>query len=273
MTGTLLRSRTARIGGLAVVVAAVLAVSFVIGRSASGPPASASDPGPPARTAVGGGAPPESPIPLESRTPAAGETPDTSKLNWFVPFMNAEAAKPRFDQVINGIPVGPNVGASGIGAGRCTPGSARDVAGAKAEGTDVFVRPTWLPARAELVKTAAIECDGGTFDYTVDYAIRAAPDFREKVSAGVPWKQAGPSGAVTIERTLASGPGFSSNIAAENWSAGTIAGRPAALGAPAIAIGFGTSAIVIWDNGVQTVLAGEWLTLDELVQIAEGLYR
>lgn len=271
MTGTLLRSRTARIGGLAVVVAAVLAVSFVIGRSASGPAASASDPGPPARTAVGGGAPPESPIPLESRTPAAGETPDTSKLNWFVPFMNAEAAKPRFDQVINGIPVGPNVAVPS--SPECVRGSARQADGSKAAGTAAFVEPSWLPARAELVGTSAIECGGVIVDYTVDYAIRAAPDFRAKVAAGVPWKQAGPSAAVTIYRGPQPGPGFSSNIAAENWSAGTIAGRPAALGAPPIAIGFGTSAIVIWDNGVQTVLAGEWLTLDELVQIAEGLYR
>ncbi len=61
-------------------------------------------------------------------------------------------------------------------------------------------------------------------------------------------------------------------IPAERWSAGTIAGHPAAIARPILANGLGQTAIVVSDNGVVTTIQADNLTLDELQRIANGLF-
>lgn len=188
--------------------------------------------------------------------------PDTTKQNWFVPYLDAERTKPMFDQTINGITVGPS--AEHRPSVACKPGTARQAPLTEALTTPVTLTPKYLPAGANQFEALATVCEtaaGQTVVIGADVGISIPSDPKSDRRGGV----------VSIARWQGA-PSATVAIAAERWSAGTVAGHPAAIAEPILANGLGQSAVVVYANGVVTKVQASWLTLAEVKRIAEGLF-
>ena len=214
----------------------------------------------------------ESELPGSDSTPPPGDV-DTSKPGWYTPYENAERAKPRYDQTIAGIRVGPNVDDPGVP--NCGSGEARDE-------TDfdfvnkgyLAILPGFLPDRAVLGRHVASVCRGVVVTHVAEYEVVADDDADAQTAGGTPWEDVEHGGKVTVFRSLASGPVYrTGNHAAERWREVAVAGRPAAVADPILPLGLGRSAIVLWEaeNGVRTIITGTNRTTEELLRIAEAL--
>jgi hypothetical protein len=262
-----MRSRRVVFAGYAgVILAAVLvaATTFFISRQAGGGPA------------AGAQRPPAGDAPLAgpNDTPEPGAVVDTTKPAWNVPYENAERLKPRFDQVINGIAVGPTVDDPGVRD--CSPGEAVSVTDfATAQGSPLRIVPSYLPNSVIEGRHEASSCRGKVVNHVVEYEIPAAAGADAKIASGqVRWDEIEHGGKLTIFRSLSIGPVYrTSNYAADRWRSATVLGLPAAVAEPILPMGLGRSAIVSWDSktGVRTVVTGSSRKLDELVRVAEGL--
>ncbi|GEM_PF-1988071 len=255
---------------LAVVIASVTAARTLQGSvDSQGPSVPATSA---AREATGGLL--LTPVPVASRpalgTPVIGPTPlppnpDTRQGGWALPYLEVDRTKPRNDITVNAIAVGPSVKPSTTVA--CQPGSLRDepLDQVTQAAGPVFADPKYLPPGAGRSGGTATFCtsQAGQTIFIATYATYAvSPDLAHG-------RRGGP---FEIYR------GFSTSavhisIPDERWTAGTIAGRPAAIARPILANGLGESAIiVVGDGGVLTKVQASGLTLDELLRIAEGLY-
>ncbi len=235
---------------VAVALVAVAVLTFSVARQVRG---------------MGGGqlaaAQPAQPTPPPVPPGGLPANPDTTKPWWHVPYLQAERAKPRFDQTINGITVGPT--SKQRGGPVCVPGSAQDVAIDQAAGTPVMLTPKYLPVGIAQSVASAVVCQVGGAKQAIG---------TERQYWVEPDRKAGRrGGTVTIARRYG-GPRVAIDIPAERWSAGTVAGHPAAIAKPILPMGLGQSAVVVYANGVITWLQATSFTLDELLRIAEGLY-
>lgn len=197
-------------------------------------------------------------------TPDPGATPDTSKSWWFVPYYNEDRAKPAETLTINGITIGPGVERTG---GPCT-GSGRPAPLSEARGTPVEINLANLPQGVKLLNAsepsssfAAVFCDG--------VAAIAAADLVFPVGHGLVPR----GGSVLVVRWLGD-PRESIEIPAHRWSAGTVAGSPAAIARPILPKeGLGGSAVFIFDGRVVTKVQADGIPLELLLAIAEEVLR
>lgn len=202
-------------------------------------------------------------------TPEPGSVPDTSRPFWFVPYENAERQKPRYDQVINGIAIGPSVPEPAQQA--ClreeTPDAA-DVAASR-----VAFRPRWLPDGSLLDHERTAACGGVAVLFQQRFYVPPDESADADIRSGrKTYFEVGHGGGFTIRRELLSEPYARSDLASERWTATKVAGRPAAIAKPMLE-GFGESSVVVWDDGVQTTIEADGLTVDDILRIAEGLFE
>ncbi|MEJ5220522.1 MAG: hypothetical protein WHT63_00785 [Tepidiforma sp.] len=244
---------------LAVALAsAVGAVSFALGRTyfGQGDPAVASPGEPPSAPGM------VTPLPA----PGPTETIDTSKPGWGLPYLDADKALPRYDQVINGIAVGPGA----IHESRwCVPGQAQWVDAREADGTPLAL-PRSFPAGGVPGEARAVRC-GDTIVHTeVTIEFPASPTAAAEVASGKSWFDVQHGGQMVIYKDLATAPGFASQIAAERWEAASVNGLPAALGRAVLRDEFGESAVVVWDErrNLQVVVRGVDVYVDDLLAVA-----
>lgn len=189
------------------------------------------------------------------------DNPDTTKPGWFIPYQDADAVKPRRDQVINGIRVGPTVERTIVD---CAPASEVRIPPGDAARDALALIPKYLPAGALPNNAYVARCrlaNGSTVSSFVfrDYSITADPQVKRF------------GGYLSIQRWRGDAASLS-NIPAERWTARTVAGRTAAVAPPILANGLGRGAVIIYADGIVTAVESTGLPLSELLQIAEGLY-
>lgn len=253
--------RSIWIAGSAVALA-VLAGGFLAGRAVF-------DDGPVA------GAPPEPPSSPAEVTPLPTPSPsdeiDTSRPGWALSYLEADKLLPRYDQVINGITVGPT--APGAESGLCRPGEARWVLLEEAQQLDPALArvPTRLPAGAILDRVMGIACGEHLIEIDFTFAIPSAPDAARQMAQGRSWFDVEHGGQLRVIKGRATSPVASSSIAAERWEAGTVAGLPAAIGRAVLRDELGESMVVVWDASRNLLIwvNGTNRKLPELLALAE----
>lgn len=249
---------------LAAVAAVVAIVSFIFGRMYLGP----DDP-----VAASPGEPPSAPgdvTPLP--TPAPDDSIDTSKPGWGLSYLEADKALPRFDQVVNGIAVGPT--AKHQSGTWCTPGQAQWVDASEAEGTPLTL-PKQFPAGGVATGARAVRCGDTIVHSEVTVELPASPTSAAEIASGKSWFDVQHGGQLIIDKTLVAAPGFSSQIAAERWESTTVNGLPAALGRAILRDEFGESAVIVWDEerNLQVVVRGFDVHVDDLLAVAREAVR
>jgi hypothetical protein len=194
---------------------------------------------------------------------------------WYVPYFEADAKKPRFDQEINGILIGPT--APELTSDLCgQPGVTPEyVAPEMAKGTVVDFESAYLPGGVTLRSSAGavevVSC-GGTIagvEKRFDVAGRSDP-----ANPSVPlWA----GGEITVSRFLTRSRAVQLDEANERMQAATIGGKPAVIVRPVmpdgVDIGIGEAYVVVADDSGMTVISGRGLPLDEFLKFAEGLYK
>lgn len=216
---------------------------------------------------------PASPTPREGGViQVDGIIVDTSRPDWKDAFREEEAQKPRYDQVINGIEVGPTVELRQRPP-QCQAGDT--IAPEDAEAIpELEITPAYLPEFAVHDSSEADGCLAYPLVLFEHYSIPADPAAAERISTGeMSWFEVRHGGIFHIIRRRMDEPRLRvEHIAAERWEPRTIAGMPAAIGRPIIG-SLGPGMVLIWneENGVLTQVSGDDMALEELVQIAEGL--
>ena len=190
-------------------------------------------------------------------------------------YFNEDAQKPRFNQEINGILVGPTAAGPDY-SGLCTePGVTPQWVGPEiAVGAVVDVNPAYLPEGVELswpwMPADVTECDGTVVSVLKEYHVSAK--YSDQHTGVLLWS----GGGFSIWRMLSTIRAFPLSGAAERMGPISIAGRPAVLMRAVmpggVDIGMGHMAIVIAEDFGLTVLQGDGLPLEEFIKIAEGLY-
>ena len=228
---------------------------------------------------------PTSNDPAESpgATPTPDDIPeiDTTEPGWDQPYREEWRAKPRYDQVINGIEVGPNVTRTGLA---CGPGSEQEFRlgqAEDAEGTLLEISPTYLPPGGHILDEplddhAFVNCNARLISSGLSVGVSAEPDALSRLEAGESWFAVRTGGIINVHKRLfAPGvtPGEAANLPAEHWYADTIAGLPAAVGRPIIDAGLGSSAVLIWDpdDSLLTTVYARDLSLEDVLKFAEGV--
>jgi len=153
-------------------------------------------------------------------TPAPAAEP---ALPWWAAYFEEDARKPRFDQTINGILIGPMAPSPGYGG--CQ-GKAELVAPERAVGTPVEVNPAYLPEGTALTSAETGAC-GDRLDFQMEiYRVSAKLDPN---NPDVPLRS---GGQFWIIRKLTTTHTFPLSEAAERMAPVTIKGRPAVFVRP-----------------------------------------
>lgn len=203
------------------------------------------------------------PVAAASPTPAIGQlpvNPDTTKAWWHVPYLQADQAKERRDQVVNGITVGPTAAQR---SPQCAVDSVESATLDDAAGTPLAIAPKYVPVWTERGPSHAATCQiaGARVIASSDQLFMVDPN-TARGSRG---------GRFSIVR-FRGDPSVALGIPAERWEPRTVAGRPAAVANPILANGLGESAVVVDADGIVTKVQAFNLPLDEVLRIAEGLY-
>ena len=190
-------------------------------------------------------------------------------------YFNEDAQKPRFNQEINGILVGPTAAGPDY-SGLCTEVGVTPqwVDPERAAGAVVDVNPAYLPEGVELswpwMPADVTECDGTVVSVLKEYHVSAK--YSAQHEGVLLWS----GGGFSIWRMLSTIRAFPLSGAAERMGPISIAGRPAVLMRAVmpggVDIGMGHMAIVIAEDFGLTAIQGSGLPLDEFIKIAEGLY-
>lgn len=191
-------------------------------------------------------------------TPPPGATPDTSKEFWYIPYLNAARQSPIFDGTIAGIRIGPSVdpGTS------CPGGSLLRGVLADSVNTPVTVASTFVPdGRRDAADVKVGLCDGEAATAEATYGVSPDPAV----------KRFGGTIQVYRHRGL---PIATLSIPTDRWSAGVVSGVPAAVARPILPdIGLGESAVVVFKDGIVTVVHADGIPWAQVLQFAEGLFR
>lgn len=206
-------------------------------------------------------------------TPAADDPIDTSRDGWALPYLAADRALARFDQVLNGISVGPS--SRHTSSGVCAPGDATWVNPDEAAGTSLEIRPSALPASAATGESKAVRCGSQIVHTEATYEVPTASDFVPRLRKGESWFDLEHGGQIQIYRDVAARPGLESSISSERWTASSVNGLPSAVGHAVLRDELGESAVIVWnpDRQEQTVVRGFNIELSVLLAIAEELTK
>ncbi|MCL6644673.1 MAG: hypothetical protein K6U88_06800 [Dehalococcoidia bacterium] len=199
-------------------------------------------------------------------TPQPADPIDTSRPGWGLPYIEADRALPRYDQVINGIKVGPTAYPD-LGEW-CAHGQATSVDQGEAAGTPLAL-PERLPVSGVPAHARAVRC-GTIVSSEVTIEILREPNARPEMAAGKSWFEVEHGGQIVILKQLVAAPGFASQVAAERWEPATVNGLPAALGRAILRDEFGESAVVVWDErrSLQVAVRGTDIHVDDLLAVA-----
>jgi len=206
-------------------------------------------------------APPTGTAPGPDVTPLPGSTPDTSQPFWYVPYLNQSYKTPLFDGTIAGVhiasggdyglPCDTNVtpveGAAGLTA----------VAGTPFSLTSSF-RPDGIASPDRIIVGL---CRGRPVSAEATYPVTSDPATMRYGGTILVFRHAGlPVAGLSIPR--------------DRWSAGAIAGRPAAIARPILPdIGLGDSAVVVLDGGVVTIVSASGIPQAQVEKFAAGLFQ
>ena len=168
-----------------------------------------------------------------------------------------EAAKPRFEGVVNGIRLysldaGPDVQRKDA-CSDAKPEEAEELTMSDVAGTPMEIIPTYLPPGAEEVDPMEppVACKGIVANVQRWWIIRGKADFYVSRRQG--------------EQAIAT------DASAERVSAATVGGKSAVLVAPLAPDGFGQSAVIMAEDFDITIVSGLDLPMEETMKIAEGL--
>jgi len=189
--------------------------------------------------------------PGPDETPIPGATPDRTQPFWYVPYENQDRLAPKFHGTVNGIEVG-----RASGPAPTCPGASIRPDFNLIVGTPFELQLGAFPEGVTLSGPPRIaQCpDGHLIWLTFDLLVSGGGDITVWRWADVRW--------------------IPQEAPAERWSAGTVAGRPAALLRPLLEH-LGQSAVVVVDDETNgsTTLLGSSIGLKFLQQVAEALYR
>jgi hypothetical protein len=213
----------------------------------------------------------QSPTPgsIVRATPAPGETPNPRDPHSLIKWLSQDLDLPRYEQTIAGIRIGPNVLRTGSPCEQTRPEA---VEFTLAEGSRVWIDPAYLPAGARLAGSEAVRC-GGEFAFAMlTYELPVADNIAERIEAGEDYWSLPRGGFIDILR-VAGDPAMESNIPAARWEETTVAGRRAAFGRPILDEGFGGSEVMIYHDGVLTVVRAGNLSREAVLKVAAGVMR
>jgi hypothetical protein len=171
--------------------------------------------------------------------------------------MREEAAKPRFEGVVNGIRLYPTGAEPAVhresACNYVKPEELEYVTMSEVAGTPMEIIPTYLPAGAEEIAPMwpPMVCKGILAYVDRQWVIRGKGDFFIIRYQG--------EQAIDI------------SASADRVSAATVDGKPAALVAPITPDGYGQSMVIVAEDFGITVVSAFGLPLEETVKIAEGL--
>jgi hypothetical protein len=169
-----------------------------------------------------------------------------------------EAAKPRFEGVVNGIRLYSLSAAPDVqrkdACSDAKPEEAEELTLSDVAGTSMEIIPTYLPAGAEEVEPMEppVACKGIVVSVQRWWIIRGKGDFFITHRQG--------EQAIQIDTS------------ADRVSAATVGGKPAVVVAPLAPDGLGPSAVIVAEDFGLTYVVGLDLPLEETMKIAEGLY-
>ncbi len=213
-------------------------------------------------------------LPGPDVTPEPGSTPDTSVPYWYVPYQNADNKLPRADQEVAGVLVGPTAAIQVAYPERCDSGGyVSDFS--KVASSPLSIAPSFLPAQASVDFQEATDCDDFVLTHELIYFVHPEDGVETRIRSGeVDFFESEHGGQIRVFRARVSAPAFPLDVPTARWTAGTVAGHPAALARPILDGGYGEAAVVVWDaaSGVMTAVVGHDRPLSELLQFAEGLY-
>lgn len=217
------------------------------------------------------------PVPTAEGLPGLPAEPVEFQPGWDEPYYDADRVRPRVEQVINGIRIGPNVESDWLAD--CPPRSIFWAEPESVRGTPVWIEPSYLPDDAledgepRLRDMEAVACEETAISLRVMYGRAAVPDVMERLARGESWFDIPTGGYITIYRSSAQGRNVTSSEASDRWYGTTIDGLPAAVARPILERGLGEAWAVTWnpDTEVVTIIRGLNMTADEVIRIAEGL--
>ena len=184
---------------------------------------------------------------------------------WFLPLIEEDRAKPRFDQTINGITVGPTSsrrggpceGLSGTSAEVSSGPYDRDRAG------QLRIEPKYLPA-------GTLTSDGVLLQGLV--VCRGVPASTSRLFEVPADRSTGRFGGPIVIARYVGEPYALISEPAERFQPGLIGDRKAVFVKPITIDGLGKSAVVVAESFGLTVIEAQGLSLAEVVKVAEGLY-
>jgi hypothetical protein len=191
-------------------------------------------------------------------------------------YFNEDYGKPRFDQEINGILVGPTAPGpdyNGLCGGPDV--ELRYLPAGSVVGGDLDFEPGYLPEGVQPLPSPASvavrTCSGTIVTVLKEYYVPSKVNQEETTGHPV-WS----GGGFSIMRERTTIRAFPLTGAAERMGPIRIAGRPAVLMRPVmpdgVDIGMGDMAIVMAEDFGLTVIQGSGLPLGEFIKIAGGLY-
>ncbi|MGQ9573530.1 MAG: hypothetical protein ACUVV3_10200 [Dehalococcoidia bacterium] len=194
---------------------------------------------------------------------------------WYAPYFDEDFNKPRFNQVINGILVGPTAREPSSGLCMEIGVEPHYVPPERAVGTVLDFNPSYLPEGVQLSRpwtpAQVVDCGGTIVSVSKEYYIPNKP------SAEDPNFPAWAGGSLFIRRFLTTrSDSFPLEGPAERFGPITIAGRRGVLMRPVmpdgVDVGMDHAIILIPEDFGFTIVNGLGLPLGEIVKIAEGLY-
>jgi hypothetical protein len=209
---------------------------------------------------------PDDPPVSDDITPEPGATPDRTQPGWYVPYLNLDRDRPKFEGEINGVWIGtPPAGwPQGL---TCESGELSRIVG-----QDALERFEDHPYSLEKVRWP----DGVSSPQLPIYTVCDDELIKVEVTLSVAANERrGPGvhegGTVIVTRAV--GNRYTGPPAA-GWTAGSVAGRSAVLLPPVIdAIGLAGISIVDEETGGLTSLKGHGVFLDTVMAVAEAMYR
>jgi len=177
---------------------------------------------------------------------------------WYVPIVEEELRRPRADLVVNGIHVGPNSGRRG---GPCAVhGNPVYVGPEEVAGSELDISPSYLPPGTKFLEMEAVACGGQLSTVVSRYWVEPDP---------VSMRFGG-----NLRFVRYRGEHYAElYVAADRVEAGTVKGRPAVFVRPLTDDGFGESFVIVAEDFGITFIEGNGITFDELLRVAESLYK